>query len=240
VGGEAGTQTGPGLGAIPQVNSTEPTVADSLLMRLDPEVALLCFAGITTLVSHSTETKRGMNGLRRPSGLFEVDGVRRNDFYLFSEVGSGPMAHLFSPFFTSAKFNGSTTLSHAAVLCPERNAVFCRLASLVSDYFGLDGMVAVLLQVIREGAAHTLSAHHDRPDWSAVVSVTLGGDTTFLSWARRITCRCLEATPGVFVTPEDTALRIIPSTVTASLAPPGLQSSSDSSSDLHQRPAPWC
>ena len=41
-------------------------------------------------------------------------------------------------------------------------------------------MVAVLLQVIREGPGHILSPHHDRPDWSAVVSVTLSGEATFV------------------------------------------------------------
>jgi len=125
---------------------------DPMLLRIDPKVILSCITRLNTLISHSTDTKRGANGLRRSHGLFEVDGNRRNDFYLFPEAGGGPRAHLYQPFLISAKFNDSTTLSHAAVLCPERDAVLCHLADLVSEYFGLDGMVAVLLQVVYEGA----------------------------------------------------------------------------------------
>ena len=127
--------------------SSQP-VTESMVLRVDPGAILSCSANITTLISQSTETKRGSNGLRRSHGLFEVDGDRRNDFYLFPDVGSGPMARLFHPFLASAKFNGSTTLSHAAVLCSERDSAFCHLADLVSDHFGLGDMVAVLLQVI--------------------------------------------------------------------------------------------
>jgi hypothetical protein len=151
-----------------------------MLLRIDPKVILSCITRLNTLLSHSTDTKRGANGLRRSHGLFEVDDRRRNDFYLFPEVGGGPKAHRYRPFLTSAKFNGSTTLSHAAVLCPERDAVLCHLADLVYEYFGLDRMVVVLLQVVHEGAGHTLSPHHDRLDWSAVVSVTLSGKATFV------------------------------------------------------------
>ena len=151
-----------------------------MLLRVDPKVILSCITSLNALFSHSTDTKQVANGLRRPHGLFEVDGHRRNDFYLFPEAGGSPRAHLYQPFLISAKFDNSTTLSHAAVLCPERDTALCHLADLVSEHFGLGGMVAVLLQVIHEGGGHTLSPHHDRPDWSAVVSVTLSGKATFV------------------------------------------------------------
>lgn len=75
------------LSAIPYIHPGEvppfptsqetkpPADAESMLMRLDPEVILSCTNSIDTLISQSTETKRGMNGLRRSRGLFEVDGM---------------------------------------------------------------------------------------------------------------------------------------------------------------------
>ena len=151
-----------------------------MLLRIDPKVILSCITKLNTLISHSSDNKRGANGLRRSHGLFEVDDRRRNDFYLFPEDGSGPKAHLYRPFLTSAKVNGATTLRHAAVPCPERDAVLCHLADLVSEYFALDGIVVVLVQVVHAGGGHTLPPQHDRPDWSATVAVTLSGEATLV------------------------------------------------------------
>ena len=150
-----------------------------LSVEIDSRLVAQCAPRITTLVSQSSETKRRKSGLRR-RGLFDVDGLGRNDLYLFPEASTGPLSHLFQPFLSSSVFHSTTPLIRASPLCSTADESLCRLAVSVSDLFGLADMVPVLLQVIHEDAGHELSPHHDRPDWSAVVSVTLTGSTTFI------------------------------------------------------------
>ena len=171
------------IAAAPPCQTSEIASDTEVIHRLSIEVDSLlvaqCAARVTTLVSQSSDTKRGKSGLRR-GGLFEVDGLRRNDLYLFPEASTGPLSPLFKPFLSSATFDSPTPLIRASSLCSTTDDSLCQLAASVSDHFGLEGMVPVLLQVIHEDAGHELSPHHDRPDWSAVVSVTLTGSTTFV------------------------------------------------------------
>ena len=170
------------IAAAPPCQPSEIASDTEGIRRLSVEVDSLlvaqCAARVTTLVNQSSDTKRGKSGLRR-RGLFEVDGLRRNDLYLFPEASTGPLSHLFRPFLSSATFDSTTPLIRASPLCSTADDSLCQLAVSVSDHFGLGDMVPVLLQVIHEDAGHELSPHHDRPDWSAVVSVTLTGSTTF-------------------------------------------------------------
>ena len=78
------------------IQHTNPSVnADSMLLRIDPKAIPSCITSLDTLIS-TVLVLSEVYGLRRSHGLFEVDGNRRTDFYLFPGAGDGPEAHLYS------------------------------------------------------------------------------------------------------------------------------------------------
>ena len=158
-----------------------PAVATSTrTWNVDSKTIRACLARGTQLITSISQSKRGLNGLRG-EGLFEVDGNRRSDLFVFpGATPGGVFADHYKEFLAGTTFAlGGPPFSKATPLRPQADEIFCELARQASKAFSLGDMVPVVMQFIHEGTGHELQMHSDRPDWSAVVSVTVEGIAIF-------------------------------------------------------------
>ena len=154
---------------------------------VNPLLLAQCTSEANVLVSNAEQMNERRN--RTPQNYTRTDGgvvhhgatgQRLNICLLYSSS-----YRLFSKFLGTHSFGiGGVPFARAPILDPDKYPALIELTRKIGQAFRLDGLVAVMMQIVSEAEGYELPYHTDRPDWVCAVSITLSGDS--VEWSFRL------------------------------------------------------